>query len=87
MLVYVLIVANRGLVDHIVGKISEIAGEDAKSVHVLYGEFDIIAKLQAQSEEKMVQRIKEIKNIEGVQSIKTYTVAHKTKESDVLPKD
>ncbi len=86
MLTYALIVSKENCREGIFKKISSYGEQNIKRVCKLEGEYDLLAELKVQNEEKMKDYLNEIRNLEGVVALKTFTVVHKTKEHDQLPK-
>ena len=85
MLTYALIISKKSKRDKIYKKIGELAGAHLNRLHKVYGEYDLLGEFKVQSEKKMNLLLNEIKGIEGVVTLKTFTVLHKTKEHDTIP--
>ena len=85
MLTYALIVSKENCHEKVYEQIKELKN----GVYRLYkvsGEYDLLAEIKLQSEEKMKEILNKIKSLEGVMTLKTCTVLHKTKEHNQPPK-
>lgn len=86
MLTYALVVSNQNSVERILSAIKGFGEEHVSKAFVVYGEYDILAEVKAQNEVKMNELLSRIKEMEGVVTLKTFPVVHKTWERDQLPK-
>jgi len=86
MLTYALIVTNKNLKEDIYIKIKQLTQAYLKRLHKVSGEYDLFVELKLQNEQKMVDVLNKMRNIEGVSILRTFTVIHKTKEHDQVPK-
>ncbi len=75
VLVFALLGVNQSKLNQVIKKVKTIGGKNVNKVHLVYGEYDIIAELKAQNPESSSALLKEIKEIEGVNSLKTYVVS------------
>ena len=83
VLAYLLITVEKGK--------ERIAGEkllhfpEVKNVHILFGEYDLIAKLQTENEIKLQRLITEnIRSVEEITGTRTLIAADITKETDKI---
>ncbi|HZX12458.1 MAG TPA: Lrp/AsnC ligand binding domain-containing protein [Candidatus Nanoarchaeia archaeon] len=84
MLTYVLIVSKAGLRERVYTTIKRL-GPVVDRLHRVAGEFDLLTALKTASEEKMKESVNKVREMEGVVTLKTYTVFHKTKAADIVP--
>ena len=85
MLMYALLNVNQMKLSSVVDSIRGVCGESVNKLHPVYGEFDVLLKLKGVNRDSLTSLLNKIRDLDGVMSVKTYMVAHKTKESDVLP--
>lgn len=52
--------------------------------YLLYGEYDLIAKVKSSNMAHLNQLVNKIKSFEGVKSVRTLVVADQTREQDKL---
>ena len=86
MLTYAFVVTEKGSSDIVSKKIESLMGKSLNRLSRVYGEYDLVVEVKALSEGKMNELLDQLNELEGVQTMKTCTVLHKTKMSDQLPK-
>lgn len=91
MLTYLLMSVEQKKIPKIREEITDIDKETKQGikkkinqVQEVYGEYDLLAKIETNNEKEMNDIINKVKNINGIQFIKTCSVIHKTRESDRL---
>ena len=85
MLTYALVVSRPNRVDGVLSEIKAFGQDHVSKAFVVSGEYDILAEVKAQNEETMNELLNKIKGMEGVITMKTFPVLHKTREMDRLP--
>ena len=85
MLTYALVVSKQNSVENVFNAIKEFGEDHVSKAFVVYGEYDILAEVKAQNEAKMKELLNKIREMEGVVTLKTFSVTHKTRERDRLP--
>ncbi len=86
MLTYALIVSKKNAREQVYSQIEGLAKEKLDHLERVYGEFDILAEFKMRDETQMKDLLNKIKSLEGVMTLKTCTVIHKTKSQDQTPK-
>ena len=86
MLTYALLVSKNNKRERVFREVKDLAGESLRYLQKVYGEYDLIAGFKMQNEEKLSLILNKIKEIDGVLTLKTCTVIHKTRESDFIPR-
>ncbi|MBS3174522.1 Lrp/AsnC family transcriptional regulator [Candidatus Woesearchaeota archaeon] len=74
MLIFALLNVNQNKLTDVIKKIQNL-GTKVNKVHLVYGEYDIIAELKAYNPENSAKVLKEIRETDGVNSMKTYVVS------------
>ena len=77
MMVFALLGVNQNKLDNVLRKIKDFGPKYLNKVHLVYGEYDIIAELRAHNPEVSANLLKELKETDGVNSLKTYVVDRK----------
>lgn len=70
---YVLMTAKSGSEQTVVAALKKMA--EVKDVKILYGEYDVIAKIQVDSIEKLDAFVPKVRAIDGVEKTNTLIVA------------
>ncbi len=81
MLVFVLIGVHQNKLNDVLNKLRSLGNKYLNKVHLVYGEYDIIAELKALNPESSASILKNIRDTDGVIDLKTYVA------SDQLPED
>lgn len=83
MLIFALISVHQNRLNNVVDKIKSLGSKYVNKVHLVYGEYDIIAELKALNPESSTNLLKEIKETEGVSDLKTYVVSDQLTDKDL----
>ncbi|HLC58468.1 MAG TPA: Lrp/AsnC ligand binding domain-containing protein [Candidatus Nanoarchaeia archaeon] len=75
---------NQNKIQDILHKVKDISGKHLNKVHLVYGEYDLIAEIQAHNPETSVNILRMIKETEGVNTLKTYVVSDQLTDEAVL---
>ena len=86
MLTYALIISKKSKRDAIYKNIEQLANSSLNRLYKVYGEYDLLAEFKMPNDKKMKDLLNQIKETDGVVTLKTFTVLHKTKEGDSVPK-
>ena len=73
MLVFVLLNVHQNKLKDVVKKVKNL--DNVNRVHLVYGEYDVIAELDAKKPDVSAKMLKNIRETEGVNSMKTYVVS------------
>ncbi len=87
MLTFVLLAVEKDALEYVRDRVVVLAGSALNKIHLVFGEYDLLFKVKSNRPEDVNELLREVKRIDGVQYMKTYVVAHRTKDSDVLPKE
>ena len=86
MLIFALLSVNQNKINHIISKIKSYGPKNLNKVHLVYGEYDVIAEIKANNPEISSNILKELKETDGVNTLKTYVVSDQlTDESSIAP--
>ncbi|MBS3167656.1 Lrp/AsnC family transcriptional regulator [Candidatus Woesearchaeota archaeon] len=75
MMVFALLGVNQDKMEDVIFKIRNLGDKYINKVHLVYGEYDVIAEIKAHNPETSVNILRTIKETEGVNSLKTYVVS------------
>ena len=84
MLVFVLLGVHQHKINHVIGKIKGLGPKYLNKVHLVYGEYDIIAEIKAHNPETSSNILRRLKETEGVNTLKTYVVSDQLRNEDEL---
>lgn len=87
-MVFALLGVHQNKIDHVLNKIRSLGDKYINKVHLVYGEYDIIAEIKAHNPETSTNILKTLKETDGVNTLKTYVVSDQlTDESfkNILP--
>jgi DNA-binding Lrp family transcriptional regulator len=84
MMVFALLGVNQSKIDNVVRKIRGLGDRYINKVHLVYGEYDVIAEIKAHSPETSLDILKTIRETEGVNSLKTYVVSDQLTDEGLL---
>ncbi len=84
MMVFALLGVNQNKLDNVLKKIKNFGPKYLNKVHLVYGEYDIIAELRAHNPETSANMLKELKETEGVNTLKTYVVSDQLTDEDQI---
>ncbi len=87
MLTFILVSVDNESVGYVYDKIVQLAGDNLNKIFIVFGEYDILFKYKSNRPEEVNDLLRDVKQINGVQYLKTAVVAHKTKSTDVLSND
>ena len=80
MLVFSLLTVNQNKLNNIVDKIKGLGKKYVNKVHLVYGEYDVIAELKVSDPDMSAEMLRTLKETEGVKDLKTYVVSDQLKE-------
>jgi len=83
MLIFALISVHQNRLNKVLDKLNNLGSKYVNKVHLVYGEYDIIAELRALNPESSVNLLKEIKETDGVSDLKTYVVSDQLTDKDL----
>lgn len=75
MMVFALLGVHQNKLNLVLKKIRNLGPRYLNKVHLVYGEYDIIAELKANNPETSANILKTLKETEGVNVLKTYVVS------------
>ena len=84
MMVFALLGVNQNKIEDVIMKIRNLGDRYINKVHLVYGEYDIIAEIKAFNPETSTNILKTIKEIEGVNNLKTYVVSDQLTDEVML---
>lgn len=79
MLIFALMGINQSKLGSIIKNIKTL--NLVNKVHLVYGEYDLIAEIQAQTPDKSAKTLRLLKETDGVNSLKTYVVSDQITEN------
>lgn len=80
MLVFALLGVNQNKLNSIISKIKGLGPKYLNKVHLVYGEYDIIAEIKAHNPDTSSEILKTLKETDGVNVLKTYVVSDQLTE-------
>ena len=81
---FALVGGNQNKIEDGIMKIRNLGDRYITKVHLVYGEYDIIAEIKAFNPETSTNILKTIKEIEGVNNLKTYVVSDQLTDEVML---
>ncbi len=75
MMVFALLGEHQNKIDHVLSKIRSLGDKYVNKVHLVYGEYDIIAEIKAHNPETSTNILKTLRETDGVNTLKTYVVS------------
>jgi len=83
MIVFALLSVSQSKLKDVLRKLKDLGPKNINKVHLVYGEYDIIAELKAYNPESSTSLLKTIKETEGVNVLKTYVVSDQITENNI----
>lgn len=83
VMVFALLGVNQSKINQVIGKIRGLGQKYVNKVHLVYGEYDIIAEINAHNPETSANILKTLKETEGVNTLKTYVVSDQITDEDI----
>ena len=83
MMVFALLGVNQNKIKDVLGKINSLKDKHINKVHLVYGEYDIIAEIKAHNPETSAEVLRTLKETDGVNSLKTYVVSDQLTDEGV----
>ncbi len=83
MLVFALLGVNQNKLSQIIQKIRNLGPKYLNKVHLVYGEYDIIAEIKALNPDTSAEILKNLKETDGVNILKTYVVSDQIKDEEL----
>lgn len=87
MLVFALLGVNQNKLNSIVTKIRGLGPKYLNKVHLVYGEYDIIAEIKVHNPDTSAEILKSLKETDGVNILKTYVVSDQITEETSLSQE
>jgi len=83
MIVLALLGVNQNKITQVLKKVKGLGAKYVNKVHLVYGEYDIIVELKAYNPEISANLLKELRETEGVNVLKTYVVSDQITENNM----
>ena len=83
MLLFALLAVRQNKLTEIVKRLKNLGKESINKVHLVYGEYDIIAELKVDNPEVSTELLRQIRETDGVNSLKTYVVSDQITEHNL----
>ncbi|MBI2148491.1 Lrp/AsnC family transcriptional regulator [Candidatus Woesearchaeota archaeon] len=87
-MVFALLGVHQNKIDYVLNKIRGIGQKYVNKVHLVYGEYDIIAEIKAHNPETSTSILKALRETDGVNTLKTYVVSDQLTDEnlkEILP--
>lgn len=86
-MVFALLGVHQNKIDSVLRKINSLGVKYINKVHLVYGEYDIIAEIKAHNPETSTSILKTLKETDGVNTLKTYVVSDQLTDEglNILP--
>ncbi len=84
MLVFALLTVNQNKLNSVLEKIKGLGTKYVNKVHLVYGEYDVIAELKAHNPDISAELLKTLKETDGVRNLKTYVVSDQLMEGQTI---
>ncbi len=81
-MVFALLGVNQNKINNVLSKIKGLGQKNVNKVHLVYGEYDIIAEINANNPETSANILKTLKETDGVTNLKTYVVSDQITEGN-----
>ena len=75
MMVFALLGVHQNKIENVLSKIKSLGNKYVNKVHLVYGEYDIIAEIKAHNPETSTNILKTLRETDGVNTLKTYVVS------------
>ena len=75
---------NQNKLANVVDKINGLGSKYVNKVHLVYGEYDVIAELKANNPDVSADLLKTLKETDGVRELKTYVVSDQLVEGQAI---
>ena len=75
MMVFVLLGVYHSKLNNVINKIKSLGPKHLNKIHLVYGEYDIIAEIKANNPETSADILRNLRETEGVNTLKTYVVS------------
>lgn len=84
MLIFALLGVNQSKLNSVIQRIRSLGPKHLNKVHLVYGEYDIIAEIKAHNPDTSAELLRSLKETDGVNSLKAYVVSDEiTEERDL----
>ncbi|MBS3152751.1 Lrp/AsnC family transcriptional regulator [Candidatus Woesearchaeota archaeon] len=74
-MVFALLGVHQNKIENVLSKIKSLGNKYVNKVHLVYGEYDIIAEIKAHNPETSTNILKTLRETDGVNTLKTYVVS------------
>ncbi len=87
MMVFALLGVHQNKINNVLSTIRGLGDKYVNKVHLVYGEYDIIAEIKAHNPETSTNILKTLRETEGVNTLKTYVVSDQLTDEglNILP--
>jgi len=75
LMVFALLGVHQNKIENVLSKIKSLGNKYVNKVHLVYGEYDIIAEIKAHNPETSTNILKTLRETDGVNTLKTYVVS------------
>ena len=83
MLVFALLGVNQNKIEDVLKRLKKLGDKNINKLHIVYGEYDIIAELKADDPEASADLLRKIKETAGVNTLKTYVVSDQITDNNM----
>lgn len=84
MMVFALLAVHQTKLNQVISKIKSLGPKYLNKIHLVYGEYDIIAEIKAHNPETSANILKTLKETEGVNTLKTYVVSDQLTDEGLI---
>ena len=86
-MVFALLGVHQNKINNVLSTIRGLGDKYVNKVHLVYGEYDIIAEIKAHNPETSTNILKTLRETEGVNTLKTYVVSDQLTDEglNILP--
>jgi len=81
-MVFALLGVNQNKINNVLTKIKSLGEKHINKVHLVYGEYDIIAEIKAHNPDTSAEILKTLKETDGVNVLKTYVVSDQLSDEE-----
>ncbi len=84
MMVFALLGVNQNKINNVLSTLRGLGEKYVNKVHLVYGEYDIIAEIKAHNPDVSSNILRVLKETEGVNSLKTYVVSDQLTDDGLI---
>lgn len=82
-MVFALLAVHQNKLNQVLARIKNLGPKYLNKVHLVYGEYDIIAEIKAHNPETSANILKTLKETDGVNTLKTYVVSDQLTDEEI----